>query len=173
MNFVGIPQLRFAADVALARARTTQLKPGTLGRQGIQDRPGRACQNDRKQQRPSGANRQQAEPVAERVGTERRRSPLTSLEALDRPPQTLHLSHGRIYVVYVEVEMDWRPMALVGPSARPRSGCIRSPFLERKVQRRPPHQKRVVGRLLLVDRTPERVTVERRRSFQVRNIDAD
>jgi hypothetical protein len=54
------------------------------------------CQNDRKQQRPSGANRQQAEPVAERVGAERRRSPLTSLEALDRPSQTLHLSHGRI-----------------------------------------------------------------------------
>jgi hypothetical protein len=64
-----------------------------------------------------GANRQQAEPVAERVGTERRRFALTSLESLDRAAWTLHLGRGRIYVIDVEVEMDWRPMALVGPNA--------------------------------------------------------
>ena len=37
MNFVGIPQLRFAADAAVAFAQAVRLKPGTLGGLGPKD----------------------------------------------------------------------------------------------------------------------------------------
>jgi hypothetical protein len=64
-------------------------KAATQGRQSIQGRPSRACQNYRKQRRPSGANRQQAEPVAVRVGTERHRSHSPRLKSSTVPSRRL------------------------------------------------------------------------------------